>query len=101
MLQKLFVLCLLSFTLAACSKPPTTEQVQEAVKQFIPVKFEVLQVSELKEVPGLYEVVISVSNQPVILYVDRKAKYVFSGSVMSTDSKANLTAETQKKFQKK
>jgi len=101
MWKKFLLLCLVALTLAACSKPPTEEQVQEAVKQFIPVKFEVLQVSELKEVTGLYEVVISVQNQPVVLYVDKKAKYVFSGNVMSTDSKANLTLETQKKFQKK
>lgn len=101
MLKKFFVLTLIALSLAACSKPPAKEQVQAAIKQFIPVNFEVLQLSELKEVPGLYEVVISVNEQPVVLYVDRKAKYVFSGSVMSVETKGNLTVETQKKFQKK
>ncbi|GAW65762.1 lipoprotein [Geoanaerobacter pelophilus] len=91
----------MAFSLAACSKPPAKEQVQAAVKKFIPVNFEVLQLSELKEIPGLYEVVISVNQQPVVLYVDKKAKYVLSGNVMSVENKANLTLETQKKFQKK
>lgn len=101
MLKKFLVLSLVALSLAACSKPPAKEQVVAAVKTFIPVKFEVLQLSELKEVPGLYEVVISVNQQPVVLYVDKKAKYVFSGSVMSVDTKANLSVETQTKFQKK
>ncbi len=101
MFKKFVVLGLMAFSLAACSKPPAKEQVQAAVKKFIPVNFEVLQLSELKEVPGLYEVVISVNQQPVVLYVDKKAKYVLSGNVMSVENKANLTLETQKKFQKK
>lgn len=101
MFKKFLVLALMAFSLAACSKPPAKEQVQAAIKNFIPVNFEVLQLSELKEIPGLYEVVISVNQQPVVLYVDKKTKYVFSGNVMSVDTKANLTVETQKKFQKK
>lgn len=101
MFKKFLMLALMAFSLAACSKPPAKEQVQAAIKNFIPVNFEVLQLSELKEIPGLYEVVISVNQQPVVLYVDKKTKYVFSGNVMSVDTKANLTVETQKKFQKK
>lgn len=101
MLKKSLVLCLLALSLAACSKPPAKEQVQEAIKKFIPVDFEVLQISELKDVAGLYEVVISVNRQPVVFYVDKECKYVFSGSVMSTETKANLTVETQQKFQTK
>jgi thiol:disulfide interchange protein DsbC len=101
MLKKFIVVSLVAFSLAACSKPPAKEEVQAAVKKFIPVNFEVLQLSELKEIPGLYEVVISVNQQPVVLYVDKKAKYVLSGNVMSVENKANLTLETQKKFQKK
>lgn len=101
MFKKYLVLTLVALSLAACSKPPAKEQVQEAIKQFIPVNFEVMQLSELKEVPGLYEVVVSVNEQPVVFYVDKKAKYVFSGSVMSVETKGNLTVETQKKFQKK
>lgn len=101
MLKKFAVLCALALTLAACSKPPAKEQVQEAIKKFIPVNFDVLQISELKDLSGLYEVVVSVNREPVVFYVDKKCKYVFSGSVLSTETKANLTVETQQKFQKK
>ncbi|ACH38571.1 lipoprotein, putative [Citrifermentans bemidjiense Bem] len=101
MFKNFLVLTLMVLSLAACSKPPAKEQVQAAIKKFIPVNFEVLQLSELKEVPGLYEVVVSVNQQPVVFYVDKKAKHVFSGSVLSVDTKGNLTVETQKKFQKK
>ena len=98
MLRKLSVACALSLSLVACSAPPTKEQVKESVKRIIPVNFEVLQVSELKEVPGLYEVILRANNQPIVLYVDKKAKYVISGSLMALDTKTNLTLESQKKF---
>ena len=101
MFKKLCVACVLSLALAACSTPPTKEQVKESVKRIIPVNFEVLQVAELKEVPGLYEVVLKANSQPIVLYVDQKAKYVLSGSLMALDTKVNLTMETQKKFQQK
>ena len=98
MLRKLSVACALSLSLVACSAPPTKEQVKESVKRIIPVNFEVLQGSELKEVPGLYEVILRANNQPIVLYVDKKAKYVISGSLMALDTKTNLTLESQKKF---
>ncbi|HBG08264.1 MAG: hypothetical protein A2075_06805 [Geobacteraceae bacterium GWC2_58_44] len=101
MLKKLAALCALALALVACSKPPGKEQIQESVKQVIPVGFEVVQVSELKEIPGLYEVVIRVNKQPIVLYLDKKAKYAFSGSLMSLETKTNLTVETQKKFLQK
>lgn len=101
MAKKYLVLVIALLTLTACSKPPGKEQVQETIKKFVPVNFEVLQLSEFKGLPGLYEVVISVNRQPVVFYVDRKCEYVFSGSVLSTQTKENLTVETQKKFQSK
>ncbi len=101
MFKKSLVLCLFVLAFAACSKPPAKEQVQESIKKFIPVNFEVLRISELKEISGLYEVVISINAQPVVLYVDKKAKFVFTGNIMSTENKANLTLETQQKFQQK
>ena len=101
MFKKSLVLCLFVLAFAACSKPPATEQVQESIKQFIPVNFEVLRISEFKGIPGLYEVVISVSGEPVVLYVDKKAKFVLSGNIMSTEDKANLTLQTQQEFRKK
>ena len=101
MFRKYFVLCLFVFILAACSKPPATEQVQESIKQFIPVNFEVLRITEFKGISGLYEVVITVGGEPVVLYVDKKTKFVFSGNIMSTENKANLTLLTQQEFRKK
>ena len=101
MLKKLLTAVILSLLLAACSKPPTNQQLTDAIKKLIPSNIEVLQVNELKAVPSLYEVVVKVNNQPVVLYVDRKAQYVFSGSLVSLDNKLNLTMETQKKFMQK
>lgn len=101
MLKKLFIACALSLFLAACSSPPTKEQVKESVKRIIPVNFEVLQVNKLEDIPGLFEVVLRANNQTVVLYVDQKAKYVISGSLMALDTKTNLTMESQKKYQQK
>ncbi|WP_224981738.1 disulfide isomerase DsbC N-terminal domain-containing protein [Geomonas agri] len=100
MLKKLLVLCFVALTVTACSKAPAKEQVQETIKKFIPMDFEVLQISE-KDYAGLYEVVVSVKKQPVVFYVDKKCQYIFSGSIMSAQTKANLTEDTLKKFQNK
>ncbi|WP_129127709.1 disulfide isomerase DsbC N-terminal domain-containing protein [Geomonas oryzae] len=101
MFKRFIVLCLAVLVLSACSKPPAKDQVQAAVKKFIPMDFEVLQVSEVKGIDGLYEAAISVGGHPVIFYVDKKCDYIFTGSMMSTETKANLTAEAQTKLQKK
>jgi protein-disulfide isomerase len=101
MLKKLFIVSCISLALAACSSAPTKEQVKESVKRIIPVAFEVLEVRELKEIPGLYEVVLKADKQPIVLYMDKKAKYVLSGSLMSLETKSNLTMETQKKYLQK
>ncbi|HJV66685.1 MAG TPA: disulfide isomerase DsbC N-terminal domain-containing protein [Geomonas sp.] len=101
MYKKLLAVAALSLSLMACSHPPTKEQVSDAIKKLVPVNFQVLQVSEIKDVPSLYEVVIRVNGQPVVLYMDKNAKYVFSGSLMSLDKKVNLTVETQKKYMQK
>ncbi|TGU70648.1 hypothetical protein E4633_16730 [Geomonas terrae] len=100
MFKRFIVLCLAVLVLSACSKPPAKELVQTAVKKFIPMDFEVLQVSEVKGIAGLYEAAINVGGHPVIFYVDKKCDYIFTGSMMSTQTKANLTNEAQKKFQK-
>lgn len=98
MFRKLALLTVLTVALTGCGKAPTKELVRESIKNFIPLNFEVLQVSKLDQIPGLYEVVIKVNNQPVVVYVDKKAKFIFSGSIMSTETKQNLTLEAQKKF---
>lgn len=101
MSKRFAVLCLSVLVLSACSKPPAKEQVQAAVKKFIPMNFDVLEVSEVKGIDGLYEAAINVGGHPVIFYVDKKCEYIFTGSMMSTETKANLTTEAQKKFQNK
>ncbi|MBJ6749626.1 disulfide isomerase DsbC N-terminal domain-containing protein [Geomonas anaerohicana] len=100
MLKKLLVFCFITMTLTACSKAPAKEQVQETIKKFVPTDFEVLQISE-KPYAGLYEVVIGVKKQPVVFYIDKNCQYLFSGSMMSAETKANITAETLKKFMAK
>ncbi|GFO55191.1 hypothetical protein GMSM_21980 [Geomonas sp. Red276] len=101
MFRKFLAAAVLSLSLVACSQAPTNEQVAGAIKKIIPSKFDVLQVSQLKEIPSLYQVVIRVNNQPIVLYVDSKAQYIVSGSVLALDKKVNLTAEVQKQYLQK
>ncbi len=85
--------------LAACSSSsPTKEEVTASIKKIMPVNFEVVQITPMKEISGLSEVVALVDKQPVVFYTDKKGKYVLSGSLVAVESKQNLTLETQKKF---
>ena len=85
--------------IAGCgAKPPTKEEVTGSIKKIMPLNFEVVQVTPLKQVPGLNEVVVVVDKQPVVFYMDDKAKYVVSGSMIAVETKQNLTQETQMKF---
>jgi hypothetical protein len=95
---KLLIVIGIVFTLTACSPAPTKDQVRESVKSIMPPTFEVLEVSELKDIPSLYQVVIKIGSQPVVLYMDKKRKYVLSGSLLSLENKGNLTLEAQKKY---
>lgn len=101
MFMKTMGLSLLCLACGACNSAPSNEQVKAAMKKVMPVETEVEQVQGVKGVPGLYEVVVRTGNQPVVVYMDKKARYVFSGSLVSVDSKANLTAETLNRFLKK
>ncbi len=88
--------------LAACSsEAPNKEEVAASIKKIMPVNFEVLEINKLTDIPGLFEVVVNVGKQPVVFYIDKKAKYVVSGSIVAVDTKKNLTLETQKKFARK
>lgn len=98
MFKRFFIVASLALILGACSSEPTKEQVGTSIKKMMPVPFEVLQVKELSEIPGLFEVVLVANKQPIVLYVDKKAQYVISGSLMSLATKDNLTLETQRKF---
>lgn len=84
--------------LCSCSSTPTKEAVSESIKNIMPPNFEVVSVTPLKEVPGLLEVAVKLDKQPIVLYMDNKAKYVLSGSLLDPKTKLNLTIEAQKKI---
>lgn len=85
--------------LCSCSsQAPTKEVVSASIKKIMPPNFEVLTVTPLKEVPGLFEVAIKMDKQPVVLYMDQKAQYVLSGSLLHVETKKNLTIEAQGKI---
>lgn len=89
----------LSLMLSACGGgTPKKEDVAASIKKIMPVNFEVSEVSAVKEVPGLFEVLVKADNQAVVLYVNRKATVVVSGSIIEVDTKKNLTLEAQKKI---
>jgi len=87
------------FFLFACSTQiPSKEAVSESIKKIMPPNFQVLSIVPLKEVPGLIEVSVKMNKQPVVLYMDKKAQYVLSGSLLHIETKRNLTAEAQSKL---
>lgn len=100
MLKKFFVLTLF-LLVAACSSTPSKEQAKESIKKIIPVDFEIIELQESKEIPGLVEAVIQASNQTLVVYLDRKAKYLLTGSLMEVGSKTNLTMVKQQKYRQK
>ncbi len=77
---------------------PTQDQVKSAVKEFIPQEFNVVSVSNLKDIPGLCEVVIKVGAQPIVFYMDSKGEHIMAGNLLSVKEKKNITAERQKEF---
>lgn len=87
-----------SMFLCSCSQPPSKEVVTQSIKNIMPPNFEVVAITPLKEIPGLIEVAVIMNKQPVVLYLDKKAKYVLSGSLINVESKQNLTIEAQKKL---
>lgn len=93
------LIVVLTMTICACSnQTPDKKMVSESIKKIMPPNFEVISVTPLKEVPGLIEVAIKMDKQPVVLYMDRKAQYVLSGSLLHVESKKNLTVEAQGKI---
>ncbi|NVN99822.1 MAG: hypothetical protein HXX17_10890 [Geobacteraceae bacterium] len=85
----------------ACDNAPKKEDVAISLKKIMPVNFEVLNVSPVDGISGLYEVLINADKKPLVLYVNSKAKLVVSGSIVNVDSKQNLTAEAVKKITSK
>jgi thiol:disulfide interchange protein DsbC len=87
------------FFLSACTtQTPTKEVVTASIKKIMPPNFEVVGISPLKEMPGLFEVSVKMDKQPVVLYMDKNAQYVISGSLLNVETKKNLTVEAQGKI---
>lgn len=91
----------LLIVLAGCGRAPSKEEAAAAIGKITPVKFDVLEVSKMQEIPGLYAVAVSINGQPVIYYLDGKARYIVLGNVMRAADRTNITMEAQKKFGKK
>lgn len=89
--------------LTACSGScPSPDAAEKALQSIMPEKFEVKEVRSLPEVPSLCESVVMVDNKtPIIVYVDKKAKFIFSGSIIEIATKNNLTMEKQNSYKKK
>lgn len=96
--KKFLLITSLSLLLTACGGAPKKEDVTASIKKIMPVNFEVLDVSPVKGISGLYEVLVKADKQSVVLYVNKNAKLVVSGSIVDVDSKQNLTLEAQKKM---
>ena len=88
----------LAAALAACGGAPEKEAVAASISKILPGTFEVLSLSPVNGIAGLFEVRIMANKQPVVLYVNRNATLVFSGNIIDPASKQNLTLEAQKKL---
>ena len=103
-MKKLIVVAIITlFALSACAKGgcPSKETATSAVKKLMPVRFEILSLSESKEIPGICEVAIKINKDPIIFYIDKTGEYVFSGSIVSTKDKSNITQRRQEFFKTK
>jgi hypothetical protein len=98
-LVRICAIVALALALTACSGgTPKKEVVAAALKKILPVSFEIQGVSPVKDIPGLYEVLVKADKQPLVLYVNSKASLVFSGSIVEVETKKNLSLEAQKKM---
>lgn len=90
---------LFSAALFGCgSSCPSKEKMKASISKILPVNLEVVEVAQLKEIPGLCEVVVKTDNLPVVFYVDKKGKFVISGSIVELQTKRNITSEKQRKY---
>ncbi len=97
-MKVLFKFCVVLAVLGmfiGCGGAPSRDVVKASVKKIMPVDFEISEVNKLKEISGLYEVVLKLNNQSIIFYTDKDAKYIVSGSIVEADTKKNITMERQ------
>jgi hypothetical protein len=88
---------LLVVIMSACSSGscPSKDVAKTALQSIMPANFEIKELKNVSGLPALCEAVVMVNNQPIVLYLDNKAKYIVSGSVIELATKKNLTLETQ------
>ncbi len=98
MKTKLLIILFVSVFLFSCGGKPSKEEVTKSIKQILPVDFEIADIKEVKEFPGIFEIVLKLDKQHVIFYMDKKAKYIISGSIVETATKKNLTLESQNAY---
>jgi hypothetical protein len=91
----LFIIAALLFLCSCSSKTPSKDMVATSLKSVMPPDFEIVSISSVKDIRGLIEVSVKMNKQPVVLYMDKKAKYVFSGSLLEVATKKNLTIDAQ------
>lgn len=92
------VILLACLALTACGGQPKKDEVTASLKKIMPINFEILAISPVNGIAGLFEVQVKADKQALVLYVNKSAKLVVSGSIVDIDSKQNLTLEAQKKM---
>ena len=94
-------LIVISAMISACSGScPSPKDARTALQPIMPANFEVKEVRALRELPSLCESVVVTDKQPIVVYLDKKGKVIFSGSVIELASKKNLTMERLKEYNK-
>lgn len=103
-LAKLIVISGLIFAVSACGPKagcPTKETVTSSMKNIMPVRFDIVSIAETSQIHGMCEVVIKIDKEPVIFYTDKTGGYFFSGSIVSTKDKTDITQKRREYFKTK
>jgi protein-disulfide isomerase len=96
--RKAVVIFLACWALTACGGQPKKEEVTASLKKIMPINFEIVAIAPVSGISGLFEVQVKADKQPLVLYVNKNANLVVSGSIVDINSKQNLTLEAQKKL---
>lgn len=96
--HKTVVIFLVCWALTACGGQPKKEEVTASLKKIMPINFEVVAIAPVNGIAGLFEVQVKADKQSLVLYVNKNANLVVSGSIVDVNSKQNLTLEAQKKM---
>ena len=90
---------LMVFLLFGNSSALTNEEATRILKELIHTEFKIL---DIREAPleEFWEIVAEIGQERMILYVDKKSKFIFSGQILDRQSKRNLTLERLKEFRK-